>query len=442
MATNFQTPLDDFLLENPSIRFIRKQWVDLSGVLRTRIVPKAHCLHLGHHNSHTCTAPLGMIFPVSDLQVSATPPSGRIELHPDWSSLALCHYAPGHASVMCFTYIPSHLTDPYYLCPRNLLKETCKRAYSKHELSFLVGFEIEFVILDPSLKAPITSDPITSWSTTSGLRSTVLSCLEEITLILEQSGICVQEFHTESPNQLEIATGPLSPVDAIDALYTTHEIIKTIFAQHNLHATMAPNAITSPKTGAHTHISFSPSNSTYSWPPDTPSKFLAGMLSHLRSLSIFGLANYDSYSRVTDFLNGAGTHVSWGTQNRDVPVRQISISHWELRCVDATANFYLLLHLVISSGLHGISQNLPLKQQDLVDYPSTFSTVRLKDMGIEEMLPKSMKEAVEVLKENEDLKGFLSAELKADFVKLKELEERAFQGMGVEERRRRFVESF
>lgn len=43
--------LTEFLASNPSIRFIRYQWVDLFGILRVRVLPKAHSLSLAATNS-------------------------------------------------------------------------------------------------------------------------------------------------------------------------------------------------------------------------------------------------------------------------------------------------------------------------------------------------------------------------------------------------------
>ena len=403
-------------------------------MLRARIVPKSHCLHLVAHGKFTCIAPTGMLFPVSALQLAQTPPAGLIELHPDWPSLRLCRYAPGHASVMCFVNVKG-APNPRCWCPRSLLAGVLGDTKELYNLEFLAGFEVEFVLLDSALKVPTSVDPIVSWSMTAGLRNDTLTALEEICGILEASNIHVQEFHTEGPFQLEIATGPLRPMEAIDALIYTHETIKHVFSRRNLRATMAPNAwLTGPKTGAHLHLSMDPLESENS--------FLAGMLEHLHVISAFSLPNYDSFTRVQDFTNGAGTWVCWGTQNRDVPVRKIENGHWELRCIDATANFYLVVFLLLSAGLRGLREGRELMLQDFLEFPTNVKKAELAELGIKKHLPTSMREAIEILKADRNIDQFIGEDLKREYVRLKEVDQVALGSMSDEERRQCFVQIF
>ncbi|CAI7623303.1 unnamed protein product [Penicillium palitans] len=41
-----QEKLEEFLQANKSIKYIRLQWIDYSGVLRARFVPIARCLQI------------------------------------------------------------------------------------------------------------------------------------------------------------------------------------------------------------------------------------------------------------------------------------------------------------------------------------------------------------------------------------------------------------
>jgi Glutamine synthetase, catalytic domain len=74
-------------------------------------------------------------------------------------------------------------------------------------------------------------------------------------------GIDVQHFHSEGHiSQYEIATGPLSPVRAIDKLVLSHEIIRDVLVRHGQRAMFHPKPIISgPANGAHFHISMEPS---------------------------------------------------------------------------------------------------------------------------------------------------------------------------------------
>lgn len=106
--------------------------------------------------------------------------------------------------------------------------------------------------------------------------------------------------------------------------------------------------------GLHSHISITPATHEES--------FLAGLLENLRALCAFCLPSILSYDRLQP--NMGGEYVAWGTEDRRVPIRKISPGHWELRCVDATANMYLAFAVALGAGLLGLEENKPLKWGD------------------------------------------------------------------------------
>lgn len=423
-----------FLACHPTVRFMRFQWIDLSGVLRTRILTKAHCLRLVQDGEYLPVAVTIMLCPVSDLQVSETPATGCAELRPDWASLRHCLFAPAHASVMCHFYVRG-LADPYSLCPRAELERTLSKAKTTFGKTFAVGFEVEFVILNQDLELLSGSNVITTNSSLFGLRGEVLEALEETVTILEDAGIAVQSIHTEGPFQLEIATAPLPPLEAIASLVYTHETIKTVFSRHDILATMAPNANSSAaKSGAHVHVSLCQSGDENS--------FLAGILDRLTTISTFGLASYDSFTRVQDVMNSTGIWVSWGFQHRDVPIRKIETGHWELRCIDATANPYLVVSLLIAAGLEGIAASKPLAMDGLSDYASRLGPSKLAEIGVKQKLPSSMEEAVVMLREASHTDTLINQSLKDAYIAVKEVDLRAMCALSEEERRLLFVRTF
>lgn len=116
------------------------------------------------------------------------------------------------------------------------------REASKRGVSFLVGFEIEFILLKSTLPQ---AEPISThyWTATASIYtgSTGAIVLEEIVDALQAGGVEVQMYHAEAaPGQYEIVTGPLSPLQAADALVYSHEVIYNIANKHNLRATFAP----------------------------------------------------------------------------------------------------------------------------------------------------------------------------------------------------------
>lgn len=69
------------------------------------------------------------------------------ELRPDWQTLRVCGFAPAHSSVMCFNARLGS-SDPFIRCPRKLLSKVLDNFQDELESRLLMGFEIEFILLD------------------------------------------------------------------------------------------------------------------------------------------------------------------------------------------------------------------------------------------------------------------------------------------------------
>lgn len=426
--------LSQFLESHPSVGYIRLQWLDLSGILRIRVLIREHYLRLVKEKRQYGVGPALMSFTVTGVYIDEPPIQRVFELRPDWSSLRLCHFAPGHASVMCFAYC-REAEEPLAQCPRQALSKVLHKFQEQHHAQLLVGFEVEFVLLDSTWQACNTIDTIEAWSTSAGLRDEKLQVLESIVKLLKASDIEVYHFHTEDQHQLEVSTGPLPPMQAIDALLHTCEIIKSVCIRHGMRATLTPKPLLGGAfNGATPHISINPS--------DAQDAFLAGMLHRLPLLWAFGMANYDSYFRMRSAVDGTGSWACWGTQNRDVPIRKIHDGHWELRFVDATTNFYLLMAVVLNAGMAGINEQRELKWKDLRHCPSTMSKEQLSDLGVTQRLPVSMRESLALLRENTEIRELLGEEMTRLYIEVKEKDESVFHKMSDEERRKIFIRYF
>lgn len=150
------TALEIFLAINPCIEFVRFQWLDYSNVMACRITTKKFALSLAtKHEPITTASPIltGLLvtgdFMIEDFDI------GEDEAWPDWSSLKVCHYHPGHAQVMCFVYEGGEKNGKgFRRCPRSRLQEITDAAKKDHHIDFLVGVEIEFCIFDNSKGIP------------------------------------------------------------------------------------------------------------------------------------------------------------------------------------------------------------------------------------------------------------------------------------------------
>lgn len=104
-----------------------------------------------------------------------------------------------------------------------------------------MGFETEFILLKST--NPIEAVNSHGWSNSPALASgsKEAQVLDEIARALRASKIELQMYHAEAaPGQYEVVTGPLPPLQAIDALIHTRETIYNIASKHGLRATLAP----------------------------------------------------------------------------------------------------------------------------------------------------------------------------------------------------------
>jgi glutamine synthetase len=252
------------------------------------------------------------------------------------------------------------------LCPRRALTTIVHHAAQSFNLRFRVGFEVEFEVFRreiPSSTPPHSNSSLTPASTSlgrfavDGLRADIYPIIEETVHHLLDAGVGIQTMQTEGRRgQYELSLAPRAPLEAVDELVFVHDTLKQELARHGLIATMAPRPVASRRqaTGQHTHISISRT--------EVAPEFLAGILGRLPGLCAVCMPFEVSYERVQPYLGGEV--VAWGMEDRTVPVRGIEEGHWELRCVDATANMYLALASVLGAGLLGVENEETMRWAD------------------------------------------------------------------------------
>ncbi len=428
--------LETFLKVNNTIKFIRLQWVDFSGVMRVRFVPIHRCIRIADGLESVHFAQNSMITPISTAPRIFSPCDyhDTWTLSPDWSSLRPCGFKMGHATVMSFVSQDLAQT-PRDKCPRTLLVDTVHKFEREWGAQILIGFEIEFVLLDGSNNIHAPLDRLVGYSRPAGLRSATLNIMEEIVDALSRSSITIHHFHAEIQDQLEIALSPGPVIETVDALLMAQETIRTICIQHNLKASMTPKpTVSGPTNGLHLHLSLDTID------PRLAEPFLAGTLTHAGALCAFGMANYDGPSRSVD--DAAGAWIGYGTDNRDMPVRRISDLHWEFRILDATANPYLFVAAVLLAGLDGLSRKLELTWKDCRVFPPLMDEERRKEYGIVKVMPKTFKDALDRLKEDHALRGLFPEDMLKWYISVKDHEVEEFAKMTDEERRSRFLDYF
>lgn len=424
--------LKHFLKKDPSIRYLRLQWLDYTATLRVRILPIKQALKLGSEGKFITIAKAVLGLLQDDRLCSSFSATSVYNLYPRFESLRLGS-RPGYATLQC--EFQEEEGGEVLICPRTILRKQVKRA-GVHGIDFLVGFEIEIVFMSSDVvegKFHYGAVPINdgghAWSTSRALQlDVIMDLFEVIHAKLERAGIELQQFHPESsPGQYEFILGPLPPLEAVDALLAAREIISCAAANAGMRATLHPKP--SPfacGTGAHVHISLNP---TDKW-----QMFYSGVLKHLRAIAAFTYSNDASYDRVIDGVWAGSTWIAWGTQNREVPLRRVEGSHFEMKCMDGLSNPYLALAAVIGTGVQGVLDEEPLEMQDCIRDPSSLPAKEREDLGITEQFPKSIDEALHCLEENKSLREILGQPAVDTYVTVKRAESAILKEMGPDER--------
>ncbi|KIM42454.1 hypothetical protein M413DRAFT_444874 [Hebeloma cylindrosporum] len=450
-------------LRDKGIKCVRIQWVDLVNNIRYRVVPLPYfekLLKTSRPGMSLTKAALGMVFITLVEGFGAT---GEYLYALDQSSLRICPYAPGHASVMGWFEQKDPIGHDLRalevdLCPRTILRRVVETAKETSGVQFLVGFESEFILLKNTM--PIEPINQHGWCNSPALPTGTkeYQILEEIAESLSLSGVELQMYHAEAaPGQYEVVTGPLPPLQAADALIHTRETISNIASKHGLRATFAPRVfLDNCGSAAHAHISVhtpsaEPQASAHENLNQIEASFLAGVLEHLPSIALLALPTTFSYKRMLDGVWSGGTYVCWGTDNREAPMRLCnapspSSRNFELKTLDGTANPYLALAAVLASGSEGIAsaKELTIKECGGEKTAAQLGQKGREELGIRERLPLTWEEARLKFKESTIMERAFGKEFKRTYLNVnKTLNELMKPGRETEqEELKRLVENY
>lgn len=414
--------LQSLLNTNPSVEFVRFQWVDLTATVRVRLVTVRQALRLASEElSISVASPISRAI-LLDGSLNEVSIGEKDSLVPDWSTLVVCHYQAGHASVLCALEEGGRGFDS---CPRSLLKKVERELEEQHGMTFRVGVEVEFYLTESAEStAPVKA--VGAYCSTAALRSPYLAVLEDSVRAIELAHIPVWTFHSELVAGLfEISTEPMSPLKVADAIVYIQEAIKATAVKHGLHATMHPKPFDDTHgVGQHLHISLSSDAKADS--------FLAGVLNSVPAISAISMPNFDSYLR-SDF--SGGEWVSWDKENRTSCVRKIRHAYWEFRFIDSTANNYLTLAAILGVGMAALEKGQELRMRPLLGREGELDEESRRELGIEKRAPRALKDAIEALKEDEAVKTVLGKTLWEKFINYKGNEEKKFGELTLQERR-------
>jgi glutamine synthetase len=314
------------------------------------------------------------------------------------------------------------LSDAYFTSGRELPFST--RGVLKKQLGvlgelgfdFVAGLEIEFYVM--RLEDPMLSPEHCGWPPeppkVSGLSHgfqyltesrgdeihELLVTLQDAMIDLDLPLLTVEDEW--GPGQIEFTFAPQDGLMAADTALLFRTAVKQICRRLGYHATFMsrpafPEFFAS---GWHVHQSLSPKDGGGNAFTDPAGEehlsllgrqWLAGLYEHGSAASVFTTPTINGYKRYRPD-SFAPDRVGWAVENRGAMLRVIgepgsSACHVENRIGDPAANPYLYLASQVAAGLDGMRREL---------VPGEPSEEAYKGGG--EMLPKSLMQAVELLK--------------------------------------------
>jgi glutamine synthetase len=425
------------------VAMVATTFVDNAGITRVKSVPVRRLAQLAAWGVGASTsfdyfrfddwlaAPPGGTAPVGDLRVI-----------PDLQRLVPLAAQPGWAWTPGDRYRQDG--EPHDRCNRLLLQRLVESA-AADGLEIKAAIEIEWVLSagdgDDFVSAAV--GPAYGMSRLISVSDYVRDLVEA----LSAERIEVEQFHPEyALGQLELSVAAESPVDAADTSVLVRSTIRAVGRRHNFRTSFSPKVdAEGVGNGGHVHLSvwrggenlMAGGEGPYGLAP-VGGAFAAGILNRLPALLAIGAPSVASYLRLVP-SHWAGVYACWGLENREAALRMITgsagSSEWaanlEVKCLDLTANPYLLIAALLAAGLDGIATHATLPEPIDVD-PAVLTAEALDRRGIER-LPTSLRESTDALAADAVLRAAMGSALIDSVLAVRESEIELFAEAPAEE---------
>jgi glutamine synthetase len=400
-------------------------WIDNAGITRVKAVPTkklADAVTWGVGMS-----PVFDVFTVGDSITTSTHiggPVGDLRLFPDLDQVTVLAAQPGWAWAPVDRRTQEGETYP--ACQRSFARRMVDEA-TERGVDIRMAFEVEwFVGKDAEDDGEHGNDrgvePACMGPAYGMTRVIELSAYAHDLLdALAAENVPVEQFHPEyAPGQLELSVAATDPVAAADRLVLVRQTIRAVSQAYGWRASFAP-AIEAAGVGngPHLHLSvwadgvnlFAGGSGPYGLTGRAES-LVAELLDRLPALCAIGAPSPASYLRLVP-QRWAGPYQCWGRENREAGIRLITgttgfeatAANAEIKCVDGSANPYLVVGAVLVVVLAGIDRGRRLPPEVVVD-PASLSPAEQPPR-----LPQSVPEAMARLEADEVLTAALGEPL-------------------------------
>ena len=407
------------LSKSKKIKYFLISFVDLFGVLRSKLVPAQAIGEMQKNGAGFAGFATWLDMTPADTDMFAIPdPNSLIQL-------------PWNREV---GWLASDLVMNGKLVnasPRVMLKNQINKL-SKKNLTMKSGVECEYFLISQDGSTIADSRDIQSkpcYDQSALMRRYDL--IKEICdSMIELGWSPYQNDHEDANGQFEMNWNYDDCLVTADRHVFFKFMVKTLAEKHGLRATFMPKPFENlTGNGCHSHISlwngklnkFLDSGDRFGL-SKLAYNFLGGIIKNADSLSAFFNPTINSYRRINAPPTKSGaswspSSISYSGNNRTHMIRIPDPGRFELRLMDGSANPYLLQAGVIAAGLFGLNNKAdpgePLTCNMYTDYKNYPNLTKL---------PDELEDSLEKLDNNKDLREAFGDEVIDSYLKLKNQE--------------------
>jgi glutamine synthetase len=327
---------------------------------------------------------------------------------------------------------------PWSCCPRHFLRRALEDLQREAGLNVLSAFEQEFVYTG------VTGLQGTTYGYDAYRHQGLFA--EALMSAIRRAGAKPDSFLPEyAPRQYEVTVAPAVGVRAADEAVIVREMARAVAFRLGHRVLFTPVvALNEVGNGTHIHLSLTDMHDApIMYDPSRPyglsavaEPFVAGILRHLPALAALTAPSIVSYYRLRP-NRWAPTWSNLAYRDRGAAVRVCPVFdaaledaahqfHIEFRVCDATASPYMALGAIVHAGLDGIRAGMRLEAPPRKNF---------WDMSDDERratnltpLPGSLEQALDMLRADETVCGWLGPEFLDAYVRLKTSEINAVRG--------------
>ncbi|ACB34006.1 Glutamate--putrescine ligase [Leptothrix cholodnii SP-6] len=409
---------------------------DLTGVARGKILPRQKFTEDRGMRLPEAVVAMGVTgeFPEEGPYYDVINPTDRdMHLRPDPRTVRIVPWATDPtAQVIHDCYDKEGRMVPF--APRSVLRRVCG-LFDAEGWSPVVAPELEFYLVarnsdpDMPLKPPIGRSGRAETSRQAYSIDAVNEfdpLFEDVYSYCEQMELNVDTLiHEVGAGQMEINFFHDHPLGLADEVFFFKRTVREAAMRHDMFATfMAKPIAGEPGSAMHIHQSVlgRDGKNLFSNPDGTASRefywYIGGLQKYIPAAMALFAPYVNSYRRLSRFT-AAPINIQWGTDNRTVgirsPVATPAARRIENRVIGADANPYVALAATLACGYLGIKNRIE-------PTPECKGDAYLGDFA----LPRSLGEALDLLRNEKDLADVLGAEFITVYTEVKEIEHAEF----------------